>query len=402
MMKHTNILAIAAAGLMVTTALATESSSQGAILDGINMFTPESGENANSLHKAHSHMNNKFGTQWAVDVAYGYWHTNGADPATTNHSNYTLLHAQINQSLIEDTVNGGTWLRFELSGSWGLDRRSAASDKQFVDGVGEFTGMHADIYGPHDAVIPELALMHYFNGKRFCIIAGMVNMTNYFDAVGSANDSFHNFTNGGFVNSTVLALPDANLGAILQYEINENSYAMLGFSRETTSYGYNPFNSGSSYMVVGEYGYTFADGDAIVRINPFFRQVEFDDKNRRNAGMAASIEYALCDEVTVFARSGFGAKQDLGAAFDFSCGATIQGIPGREDDFLGLAFGVFKGTNHTDEPTNNNREYVMEAMYSFQVNDYMKLVPHVQYINNPAYSSESDAVIAGVQAVFSF
>jgi carbohydrate-selective porin OprB len=41
-------------------------------------------------------------------------------------------------------------------------------------------------------------------------------------------------------------------------------------------------------------------------------------------------------------------------------------------------------------------------MYSLQVNDYMKIVPHVQYINNPAYSSESDAVVAGVQAVFSF
>ncbi|MBR4310338.1 MAG: carbohydrate porin, partial [Akkermansia sp.] len=36
------------------------------------------------------------------------------------------------------------------------------------------------------------------------------------------------------------------------------------------------------------------------------------------------------------------------------------------------------------------------------VNDYLKLMPHVQYIKNPAYSSESDAVVAGVQAVFSF
>ncbi|MBQ4636043.1 MAG: carbohydrate porin [Akkermansia sp.] len=395
MMKYNTILAIAAAGLMTNGTLATETTQRGEILEGINMFTPEDGDPAYKVK-----ANEEFGTQWAVDVAYGYWHTNGA--AANNHNNYMLLHAQLNQRIIEDNHNGGTWLRFEVSGSWGLDKRSAASDKQFVDGVGEFTGMHADIYGPHDFVIPELALMHYFNGKRACIIAGMVNMTNYFDAVGPANDSFSGFTNGGFVNSTVLALPDANLGAIAQFEINDKSYAMLGVSRETTAYGYNPFNDGSSYMVVGEYGRTILDGAAIVRINPFFRQVEEADKNRKNAGVAASIEYAPCDELTLFARSGFGAKQDLGASFDFSCGATFQGIPGREDDFVGLAFGVFKGTNTADEPANNNREYVLEAMYSLQINDYWKLVPHIQYIKDPAYSGESDAVIMGVQAVFSF
>lgn len=399
-MKKHNILTIVIAGFLASSALAAETQTYGDILEGINMFTPESGENSTNLHKAHSHMNSQFGTQWAVDMAYGYWHTNGA--ALNNHNHYTLLHAQLNQRLIADSVNGGTWLRAEVSGSWGLDKRSAATDKQFTDGIGEFTGIHADIYGPHDFVIPELALMHYFNGKRACIIAGMVNLTNYFDAVGPANDSFHNFTNGGFVNSTVLGLPDANLGAVFQLEIDQKSYAMAGFSRETSSYGYNPFNSGSSYMLVAEYGRHIADGKGILRLNPFFRQVEEANKNRRNAGLAASIEYCVCDELTVFARTGFGAKQDLGAAFDFSCGATFQDIPGREDDFVGIAFGVFKGTNHAEEPTQNNREFVTELMYSYQVNDWLKIVPHVQYIVNPAYSEESDAFAVGVQAVFSF
>ena len=156
-------------------------------------------------------------------------------------------------------------------------------------------------------------------------------------------------------------------------------------------------------MIVGEYGLKhILDGDATVRINPFFRQVKDAGKNRYNAGLAASIEYTPCDELTLFARSGFSAKQDLGAAFDFSCGATISGIPGREDDFVGLAFGAFKGTNHADEPTTHNREYVFEAMYSLQLNDYWKLAPHFQYIKNPAYSGESDAVIMGIQAIFSF
>ena len=397
MMKYKKTIAVAVAGLMAATAFAGEHVQRGELLEGINMYAPEEGDWQWKID-----ANEKYGTQWYVDTAYGYWHTNGASPESNNNSNYLLLHAMLNQRVIEDTVNGGTWLRVELSGSWGLDRRSADTNQQFTDGVGECSWIHSDIYGPHDLVLPEVTLMQYFNGKRACIIAGMVNMTNYFDAVGPANDSFSSFTNNAFVNSTVLGLPAANLGAIVQYELDTESYAMLGFSRETTSYGYNPFHRGSSYMLVGEYGRTLLDGDATLRINPFYRQVEEGDKNRQNAGLAASIEYAVCDEVTIFARSGFGAKQDLGAAFDFSCGAQIQGIPGREDDYLGVAFGVFKGTNTVDEPTTNKREYVLEAYYSLQLNDYCKLMPHIQYVKNPAYSEESDAVVAGVQAVFSF
>ena len=41
-------------------------------------------------------------------------------------------------------------------------------------------------------------------------------------------------------------------------------------------------------------------------------------------------------------------------------------------------------------------------MYSFQVNDYFKVVPHFQYIANPAYSTSSENILWGVQAVFFF
>ena len=79
--------------------------------------------------------------------------------------------------------------------------------------------------------------------------------------------------------------------------------------------------------------------------------------------------------------------------------AFFNNIPHREDDVLGVAFGVFKPC----APAEQNRELVAEAYYSFQVNDYFKIIPHVQYIANPAYDSEnSDAVFVGVQGVLSF
>lgn len=405
-MNTKNIIAIAVAGLMTMPVLAADDTPQvGDILQDINMFNPEDGDPAYKVK-----ANEKFGAQWGVDVAYGYWGASKALPGTNGKNNYALLHAQLNQRLIEDNANGGTWLRVELSGSWGLDHSTARTEDgtDFVSGYGTATDVHGDIWGARDLYLPEVALMHYFAGKRACIIAGMVNLTNYFDAVGIANDSFSSFTNTGFMNSTVLDMPDSNAGAILQVEFNSKNYAMVGFSRETTEAGYDPFNAhGSNYMVVGEYGHVFGDGDAVLRINPFYRHLEEENeegelRTRQNAGLAASIEYTPCDYVTVFARAGFGAKQDLGAAADFSCGANVKLIPSREDDFLGIAYGVFKGST-ADEKPEHNREQVLEVMYSFQVNDYIKLVPHYQYIHNPAYRSDCrDASLFGVQAVLSF
>ena len=51
---------------------------------------------------------------------------------------------------------------------------------------------------------------------------------------------------------------------------------------------------------------------------------------------------------------------------EFSVGANIKLFPSREDDFLGISYGVFK------------------------------------YIANPAYSTSSENILWGVQAVFSF
>ena len=57
-----------------------------------------------------------------------------------------------------DKANGGTWLRVEFSGSWGLDRESAQSDTFFTEAYATASGLHADAMGPHDGIFPEVAL----------------------------------------------------------------------------------------------------------------------------------------------------------------------------------------------------------------------------------------------------
>ena len=305
-MKKHNIIAMALTSLMALPVIAQDSTpAVGDILQGINMFTPEEGDPAYKVK-----ANEKYGTQWGVDMAYGLWNTEKVSDVK-RHNNLALLHAQLNQRLIEDKANGGTWLRVEFSGSWGLDRESAQSDTFFTEAYATASGLHADAMGPHEGIFPEVALMQYFAGKRACLIAGMVNLTNYFDAVSIANDSFSSFTNDGFVNSTILPLVDSNIGGILQVELNRNNYMMVAVSRTGCDSGYNPFNSDycDGYAVVGEYGHIFADGAATLRINPFYTSTDVDmddgtgERRRQNAGLVASIEYTPCDPLTIYSRA---------------------------------------------------------------------------------------------------
>ncbi len=406
-MNAKNIIAAVLAGFSVALpAIAGEDSKPqaGDILQDINMFIPEEGDPAFKI-KAHE----RYGTQWAVDAAYGFWGTHHALPGTRHKNNYALLHAQLNQRLIEDNEDGGTWLRVEFSGSWALDAATRAADRRgqdFVGGIGLGTDAHADMYGANGFYMPELALMHYAMDKRLCIIAGMVNLTNYFDAVSIANDSFSGFTNTGFVNSTILPLVDSNLAALVQWEVDSNSYVMAAVSGTGAEMGYNPFNpAADGYCIVAEYGRRFAEGAATLRFTPFYESLEYNGRDRSRTGFAASIEYSPCEQLTLYARAGLATHQNLGGAAEFSCGATWAPFSCREDDFIGLSYGVFKHRNsaETDEATAHNREQVLELMYNFQLCRHVKLVPHYQFVKNPAYREDaSHASIFGLQTVFSF
>lgn len=421
-MKKTYLLTLAAAGVITlpTVAAAETEPHIGDILDGINMFTPEEGDPAYKVK-----ANDNLGTQWGVDVAHSLWKTHRSADSTPNRLHqFALIHAQLNQRIIKDDINGGTWIRAEFSGTWGLDKRSARSYYDMVGGYGATCEPHVDIFGPHTGGLPELALMQYLDGKRLCVVAGMVNLTNYFDGVSIANDTFSSFTNSAFTNSKVLPLTSCNsaFGAVIQGEINSRNYVMAAAAQTGGDFarGTNPFHTDTQdgFAIVGEYGHIFGDNEGVLRVNPFFRRFDskqFDEENARNrytAGLVASIDWNIHDRMTVFTRAGWSAKQQYAPCAELTAGTHIRLIPGREDDFLGLAAGIVKGQSpygaydeESGEPLggqNHRREFVLEATYSFQVNDYLKVMPHIQYISRPSASAVSDEAIFGVQTIFSF
>ena len=134
-MKLKKIAMYTLAGLLSLPVAA--SAAQENLLQKMDLMTPGSDAPAYKVK-----ANAKTGTQWHVDVAYGVHNMHRSGFGEHETVNYTLLHGHLNQRLIQDDVNGGTWLHVEFIGSWGLEKDAVEAGK--VNPFGTVTSYHRD------------------------------------------------------------------------------------------------------------------------------------------------------------------------------------------------------------------------------------------------------------------
>lgn len=371
----------------------------GNIVYETNMFPP--GENAPAFKRA---ANDKWGTQWMFELVYGFWALDNAMPGYNSTNNVAILYAILNQQLIKDEINGGTWLRMDVAGSWGLDRASASESSFYVNGIGMCSGLHTDILGPHDLALLEVSVKHFLAGKRVAITAGMIKLNNYIDRIGHAR-----FTNDNFESSGVLPLPYNNLAVVVQAEIDRRNWITGAITRMGTPWGSNPFNAkhANGYAIVGEYGHISTDGKATFRFSPFFCSqdtpgLDGNDHQHNAAGLFGSVEYTINNKAKVYARAGWASGDYQRCSQELSAGATLRLAPSRPDDYLGIGIGLFKGADTASSPLVNEHEKILECMYRVQLNQYFYLAPYFQLIKDPAYRDTDYASATGIQAGFVF
>lgn len=336
-------------------------------------------------------VHGKYGTEYLVDVAYGCW---GIKNAHQNKSNYGLLHLYLNQPVL-----GDTYIKSEVCASWGLDKQS---DYDFNGGVSSITFPNGDIYGSHAGGLPELALMQFFENRHICIIGGIVDFNNYFDAVAWTDNYFTGFANTAFMNSVMLPLVGGNLGIMVQADVYENDYVMLGVSRAGRDFcrGTNPLKSvdKDGFALVGEYGMNVSS-ECIVRVDPFLRYYDQigDNDGTEDFGIVGSMEYKPFETTTLFMRAGASTHKRT-SSYELS-GGIRQNTIGK--DFVGAAVALINPKNRSDE-VSNSRETVFEVMYNFSFGEHLFVVPHVQYITNPTYGKKENKVLWGIQTTLSF
>lgn len=345
----------------------------------------------------------KFGTSFAAEVGIGFWAIDNQAVGYNSDNYIAKFWSHIDQRLIKDDEHGGTWLRADFMGSWGLDDETANVDSFFDGGFGSATWHNTDLFGPRDFYLLNLTLKQYFDNKRGCFSGGIIWMSQYFDRIGHAR-----FANDAFEKSPVLPLVWQAPGAVIQYEFNEDNYGTLAFIGTGVPGGQNPYNFENTigYAIVGEWGHEFADDKGIWRVAPFFTCEEAAHHSGRNMdrnayGIMTGVEYQLNDIAKVYGRLACASSNYIRCRQEAMVGTTLRIVPSRPNDYLGVGFGIYKGNDETRK-LENSYEKVLEFTYNVQLGKNFTIAPYYQVYFTPAYRDVSTVSATGIQAHYSF
>lgn len=278
----------------------------------------------------------------------------------------------------------------EATGGDGIDTR-----------VPSFSLLNAVAGSTGDTVrFREAWVEHAAFDERLIFTAGKIDLTNYFDANGVANDENSQFLAGAFVNSAVLGAPGNGPGARLQAKLGESLTFGFGYGSGDTdtedvfSYGYGIAELDytvkvgeleGTYRVYGSLDGARADGE-----------VKLHDKNA--IGFGISADQQVTDKLTLFVRYGQRDEDVYTTKMAWSTGWQYAGLLAeRTDDVLGFAYGQVKAVGAEAQ------EKLVELYYKVQVNEQISIAPVVQYLIDPLGDSSRDDVVAlGLRSLISF
>ena len=344
------------------------------------------------------------GTTLYVELYGAYWAVDNQGAGYEN-DNFSLLYfSSMNQRIIQDSVDGGTWFNLALAGSWGLNHDSADGDRFYTDGMGTGTWPHTDSVGPAGLYIMNATLRQYFNNKRTCLNVGAIWMSMYFDRIGHAR-----FMNDAFEKSPVLPMYYGTPGAVIQHEIDKNNFVTAAFIGTGLGLGDNFLNwdNTNGYAVQAEWGHCFNEGKGTWRLASFFTSVDAPgisgaEEEHNAVGIMTGVEYDISDRVKVYARLAMASSEHVRARKEAMLGTTLRQNPNRPQDYRGAVAGVYKCGDGDKAPLVNAYEKVIELTYRVQVNDYMSIAPYYQLYIDPAYRNVSTVSATGLQAHVEF
>lgn len=245
------------------------------------------------------------------------------------------------------------------------------------------------------------------------LVAGKIDLSNYFDNNRVANDETSQFLTDAFVNNPVLGNPALNgPGIAALYETKTGWRFGLGF-QEASDTG---FRVTDRPYYIGEVDYRTT---ALGREGNLRVWARGDDAEPfESQAVGVSIDQEVSARVTVFARAGTAwvdgeVFEEDGAALEgitdpwaYSVGLRVTPVfASRPRDVWGLAFGQQRGSFDRDE---NDRDTILETYYRFVVNEHVSISPLFQYVIHTAgdgtttLSSQDNVGILGLRMQIDF
>lgn len=232
-------------------------------------------------------------------------------------------------------------------------------------------GSHQDEDGLDRVSVREVWLQSTLMQDRLRLVAGKIDLTNYFDMNEAANDETTQFLMSAFVNNLALSPPD-NAPGLVGYFDSKRGYGFgLGLQSNDNSgravtdklYGiaevdyYAPkflFGLGGNYRLWGRY-----NGDT------------------RSRAVGLSFDQQLTQRLTAFSRFGITgntAPDEVEWAWSLGLGMRSPFLS-RRYDHTGLAFSQLKMPD-------GKKEDVAETYYSFFITDHLNVSLNSQVIFN--------------------
>lgn len=285
------------------------------------------------------------------------------------------------------------------------------SDLSFADdltggpeGIG-YVGSIGSIYTDVGFLVSNLHWMQRFNGGNTSVKIGWQDVTDYVDAYALANpvDGFNNlvFSTG----SGSMGIPDEGVLAISAGHMITDNYYVVGSIADANGQsedifdGFNTAFNDGAYFTTIELGWT-ASQKQIYTDNVHITLWGFgEDTRHSNAtgeggkGINFSASWFATDNIMPFIRGGF-SDGDV-AIYDksISVGIGYYGL-GKPENTLGLAVN-WAETNEV--AFGDDEQYTAELYYNMQLGKHVQITPDIQYIKNPAASSEDSALVFGLR-----
>jgi hypothetical protein len=274
----------------------------------------------------------------------------------------------------------------------------ASADVVFTAKVAQNTIFFADLVGltgpPPDPEVGGLSLLNSFTsrltgqnilnlreawvrtelfGQRLALSAGRLDLTNYFDRNVAANDEFTQFLSDALTNNQALGLAVNGVGAVGIFDPKNGLQFKAGFQQS------NLFatNLNESLFSLAEVDYLarprgLAEGNYRLWVRADNTPREGTDQHYRKA-LGVSIDQKLNDNLTLFARYGFG-RVDLGRLGFYSGGFQVQKrlVVNPGDTW---AMGYAK----TNVPSFGSED-LTEAYYNFRLSERLRFSFHLAHV----------------------
>lgn len=271
------------------------------------------------------------------------------------------------------------------------------------EAVGSLSRLNTDAetfgIGVTDQVKVREAWLHMsLLGDQVKVVAGKLDLTNYFDRNGVANDETAKFLNTALVNNPLLAQPPNGPGLAVRYEPGKEIGTGIGIQ--------SPDNSGST---IAEKVYAIFEIDYHAHILSsregnyrFWGRMGTDPESSNNKtwGSGISLDQQIYSGVTTFARVGIGRTEgEHRNAYAWSTGLEVSSpFKTLPKDRTGLAF-----SRQVEEV---NSESIGEGYYHHFLTDRLAIAFDLQWLlsgtNLITGQRNENVVIPGFRTTINF